>query len=202
MFVLACVRACVRVRVSSPEVDGAQERVADTQVAVDGDGDHDQSGEGDVGRDKEVVGLAEEVVPQTEAAVLHVHGVGNDDETGDEIDESEGEDEDRGDELVFLAPEHVQHDTVAGRADEAEGGEHGHHDVQLDPALPYLVRLEAVAAARARVTRHLPGPGETTSLAERDDVNGRERRRHGPRETTSRVERDDVTGRERRRQRS
>ena len=137
----------------SREVDGAQQRVADAEVAVDGDGAHDECREGDVGRDEEVVGLAHEVVPQSEAAVLHVHRVGHDDEARDEVDEGEGEDEDGRDELVLLAPEDVEDEAVARRADEAECRQHAQHDVQLEARLEHLVRLQRVAAG-TRVARH------------------------------------------------
>ena len=140
----------------SREVDGPQQRVAYAEVAVDGDGDHDEGREGDVGRDEEVVGLAHENLPQSEAAVLHVHRVGHDNEACDEVDEGEGEDEDSRDEFVLLSPEDVQNDAVADRADEAEGRQHAQHDVQLQARLEHLVRLQRVAA-RTRVDRH-PAP--------------------------------------------
>ena len=52
-------------------------------------------------------------------------------------------------------PEHVQDDSVAGRADDAEGCQNAHHDVEFYPALPDLVRLQNVAAAaRADIAVH------------------------------------------------
>ena len=61
--------------------------MADTEVAVDGDGDHDERRERDVGRDQEVVGHTHDVVTHPEGAVLHVHRVGDDDDARDEVDE-------------------------------------------------------------------------------------------------------------------
>ena len=61
--------------------------MAYAEVAIDGDGDHDQGRERDVGRDQEMVRHTHEVVTHAEGAVLHVHRVGDDDKAGDEIDE-------------------------------------------------------------------------------------------------------------------
>ena len=53
--------------------DNLGERMADAEVAVDGDGDHDERREWDVRRDEELVRLAHDVDAHRVVDVLHVH---------------------------------------------------------------------------------------------------------------------------------
>ena len=114
--------------------DRVQERVADAEVAVDGDRCHRERREGDVRRDEEQVDLADDVVVDVVVLVLHVDRERHDDEARDEVDEGEREDEERRYEAVAFPREHVQHHGVAARPEHAEEGQDHHDGVQLGPA--------------------------------------------------------------------
>ena len=67
--------------------DDAHERVADVEVAVKGDGDHDEGGEGRVGGGEQEVELAHAVVVGDEAPVLHVGGERHEEDRGEQVDD-------------------------------------------------------------------------------------------------------------------
>ena len=87
--------------------------MADAEVAVDGDCDHDQRREGNVEGDEEEVELADEVDVRSEVHVLHVGRVRHDDQAGGEVHLGKDEDEEGGHEGVLLPGEHVQDEQVA-----------------------------------------------------------------------------------------
>ena len=80
--------------------DGVQERVTDAEVAVHGDGDHDEGGKRDVEGDEELVQLAQEVQPQVAVCGREGDGQRDDDGTGEDVGPRQGQDEDGGRHLL------------------------------------------------------------------------------------------------------
>lgn len=108
-----------------------QERVAYAQVTVDRNGDHDERRERNVARDEEHVEFATRVARDVEVDVFHEDGGRYDDKTRDEIDRSEGDDENVCRQFLFLHSEHVENDDVANWPDDRQNGQETHDEVQL-----------------------------------------------------------------------
>ena len=62
-----------------------KERVADAEVAVDGDSHHDESGEGDVTGDQKLVDLTQDVEANVKVHKFYVDGVWYDNEASCEV---------------------------------------------------------------------------------------------------------------------
>lgn len=99
-------------------------RPTDAQVAVDGDGHHDEGGEGDIAGDEEEVHLAQRVVGDGVVQRLHDDGEGHDDTGSDEVCGRQADDEDGGRDLVFLAHVDVEDEGVAEGSQHGEEGQH------------------------------------------------------------------------------
>jgi len=109
----------------------SDERMTDAQVAVDGNGGHDERRQRDVGGDEKHIESAEQVKVDVVGDEFDDDGERDDDETGAEVDDGQRDDEQRRDEVVLGRREDVEDDGVAGRAEHAEHRQHGEDDVHL-----------------------------------------------------------------------
>ena len=127
---------------------------ADAEVAVQGDGHHDEGREGHVAGDEEEVDLADRVVHDEVVQRLHGHGEGHDDAGRREVRGRQADDEDGGRELVLLPHVHVQHQGVAQGSEEREDGQHP-HDGLLGPRRVGVCERGPVPGAHEALTLSL-----------------------------------------------
>jgi len=126
-----------------------QQRLTDSEVPIDGYSHHDHGRQGDIGGDEEHVDLADDVRVDDMFDVLHVYSVRDDDETGAEVNDRQGKDEDRRDKAVLTSTEHTEDEGVPYGADDTEDGQEDYYHDRFQAASFIIIRVNVFLVVQA-----------------------------------------------------